>query len=769
LFSKRYKNLDIVLFSFLLISVIGIIESSFFITPNAFAQGTFPNFNFAAVGDWDCGSNAVATRTSIINNNPELVVGLGDYSYEANAGCWLNIVDPFDHKMKIAIGNHEIDESSQSLGQYLNHFNMPTQYHSFNHQNVHFLVLATDDTFGLNSNQYRFAVSDLQTASSNPNIDWIVVAFHKPFYDVPCSGDSCQDEDAVQGSTYPRTLYHPLFDQYGVDLALYGHAHNYVRTFPIKYDTATPASPIITSTNQNNYVDPDGQVFVQSGAGGRSLRDLSGTENYNAFQSDSEYGILNVDVVNTNSNNLQLIGKFIQNDGDVIDQFTITKQVTNNPPPPAEICNNGIDDDRDGKIDAEDLDSCPSVPEICNNGLDDDRDGFKDAQDSDCPPSSGTGYNYGPFLTVSSHNDVVSIPSTQNLKLSKFSVSAWFKTTSNFGSEASIVNKGGFGTDSSGNNMNYGIWMTSSERVQGGFETSGGSNQYATSPSSFNDGKWHHGVVTFDGSIVRLYVDGVLFGTRSTFTIPETSGNHPLKIGANSRAVSNLFTGSIDEVGVWNRALLDTEIANLINKGEFSSNGLVYRNSFDSSTTPPPAEICNNGIDDDRDGKIDAEDLDSCPSVPEICNNGLDDDRDGLIDSQDPNCQISPPPPSSNKLIPISVVASSQDSGKEAPKAVDGDFATRWSADGNGEWIEFTFNGIYPITKVGLTGYHYDKTYYFEINGKQFVNPANRPANTLIEYDLSDLNIQSNKVKIIGHSNSGSSYNSYREIHFFTQ
>ena len=33
----------------------------------------------------------------------------------------------------------------------------------------------------------------------------------------------------------------------------------------------------------------------------------------------------------------------------------------------------------------------------------------------------------------------------------------------------------------------------------------------------------------------------------------------------------------------------------------------------------------------------------------------------------------------------------------------------------------------------------------FEINGKQFINQANRPPGTLLEYDLSDLNIQSNK------------------------
>jgi Concanavalin A-like lectin/glucanases superfamily/Calcineurin-like phosphoesterase len=604
LFSKRYRTVDILLFSFLLISIIGIIEGSFFI-PNASAQGTFPNFNFAAVGDWDCGSNAVATRNSIINNNPELVVGLGDYSYEANADCWLNIVDPFDDKMKIAIGNHEIDESSQSLGQYLNHFNMPTQYHSFNHQNVHFLVLATDDTFGLNSNQYQFAVSDLQTASSNPNIDWIVVAFHKPFYDVPCSGDSCQDEDAVQGSTYPRTLYHPLFDQYGVDLVLYGHAHNYVRTFPIKYDSSTPDSPIITSTNQNNYVNPDGQIFVQSGAGGRSLRDLTGTENYNVFQSDSEFGILNIDVVNTNSNNLQLIGKFIQNDGDVIDQFTITTQLTPqietlcndgidndgdgkkdaedlDCPAVAEICNNGLDDDRDGFKDAEDVNSCPAVAEICNNGLDDDRDGLRDATDPDCQAT--TGYHYAPFFTATGSNKL-DIPDSANLRLSSFTVATWFKTTTNFPEEGVMVNKGGLGSESTGANQNYGIWFTPSERLQGGFETTGGTNRYITSANTYNDGQWHHGVVTFDNTnnIVRLFVDGVQLGTLSTTSNPDNTGSQPLRIAGNAQSLTeDFFVGQLDEVGVWNRALSSAEIINLMEGGVFTPNGLVYSNSFNT-------------------------------------------------------------------------------------------------------------------------------------------------------------------------------------------
>jgi hypothetical protein len=306
-----------------------------------------------------------------------------------------------------------------------------------------------------------------------------------------------------------------------------------------------------------------------------------------------EVGVWNRALTTTEITNLMNNGVFATSG------LVYSNSFGSSPPPPAEICNNGVDDDGDGKIDAEDLD-CPSVPEICNNGLDDDRDGLKDAADPDCQ-SPGTGYHYEPFLTVNSHNDVVSIPSTQNLKLTKFSVASWFKTTSNFVEEADIANKGGHGSDSSGNNMNYGLWMTLTEQLEGGFESSSGSNRYVTSPNTYNNGQWHHGVVTFDGSILRLYVDGVQVSTLSTSSIPETVGNHPLKIGANSRIVDNLFTGNIDEVGVWNRALTTSEITNLMNNGVFATSGLVYSNSFgSSSSTSTSSELTTTTLAQDK-------------------------------------------------------------------------------------------------------------------------------------------------------------------------
>lgn len=185
---------------------------------------------------------------------------------------------------------------------------------------------------------------------------------------------------------------------------------------------------------------------------------------------------------------------------------------------------------------------------------------------------------------------------------------------------------------------------------------------------------------------------------------------------------------------------------------------------IDEDCDPVDVEICGDGIDNNNDGQVD----ENCPVDPpaEICNNGIDDDGDGKIDE---DCPVSPPPVTkAGEINPTKIVATKQDSGKEANKVNDNNYDTRWSAKGDGQKITFTFNATYPITKVGLTGYHYDKTYKFEINGKQFENKAGRTSSTLVEYDLTSLNINSDTVTIIGHGNSGSSYNSYREIQFYT-
>ena len=197
------------------------------------------------------------------------------------------------------------------------------------------------------------------------------------------------------------------------------------------------------------------------------------------------------------------------------------------------------------------------------------------------------GYNYAPSFaaTGSTYNDT---PGSSSLQLSQFSVAAWFKTSTNFGSDAFIVNKGGVGSDSSGQNLNYGIWMTSTEQIKAGFETSSGADQYVTSVNTYNDGQWHYAVVTNDGSTVRLYIDGVQVATKSTSgASPESSGTKPVRVGANSRVTppGNFFTGDIDEVRVWNDDLTAQQVANAF-AGSFSTVGQILHLPFGSNSPP---------------------------------------------------------------------------------------------------------------------------------------------------------------------------------------
>jgi phosphodiesterase/alkaline phosphatase D-like protein len=63
------------------------------------------DFNFAVAGDFGCGPKANQTVSNMAAKKPELVIALGDLSYQKDAGCWYNTVAPLDSKgiLKIAI------------------------------------------------------------------------------------------------------------------------------------------------------------------------------------------------------------------------------------------------------------------------------------------------------------------------------------------------------------------------------------------------------------------------------------------------------------------------------------------------------------------------------------------------------------------------------------------------------------------------------------------------------------------------------------------
>ena len=86
---------------------------------------------------------------------------------------------------------------------------------------------------------------------------------------------------------------------------------------------------------------------------------------------------------------------------------------------------------------------------------------------------------------------------------------------------------------------------------------------------NYNDDLWHHIVVTFDGYLNKLMVDGILVAS-----IPSVGPNLYYqsdglvtigKDGNNTHPQTAHYQGWIDDIGIWNRALTPQEITNLYN------------------------------------------------------------------------------------------------------------------------------------------------------------------------------------------------------------
>lgn len=200
-------------------------------------------------------------------------------------------------------------------------------------------------------------------------------------------------------------------------------------------------------------------------------------------------------------------------------------------------------------------------------------------------------YHYEPYFvaTGSSYSVKGDDPS---LRLTKFTLAAWFNTTKDYSGDANIVNKGGMGNDSFGQNLNYGLYLDGEEHIKAGFETQNSTDYFVISPSSYSDGLWHYAVLSYDGSTLRLYVDGQQVAFNSTSgAIPDNTGTQSLRVGANPLQPDGYFNGTVDEVRIWNRSLTTVEVTDAYNTGNFDTTGqlIVMRFGGSGSTFSPVA------------------------------------------------------------------------------------------------------------------------------------------------------------------------------------
>jgi concanavalin A-like lectin/glucanase superfamily protein len=156
-------------------------------------------------------------------------------------------------------------------------------------------------------------------------------------------------------------------------------------------------------------------------------------------------------------------------------------------------------------------------------------------------------------------DDLVQIPDSPALNVSKATVAAWFRGSASPGENRYILAKGGLACV----RASYGLYSSSNGGMAFYVANRDAFFRSPEAPASVWDGKWHNAAGTFDGTTVRLFIDGkqVGNGTPATgpidYTLATGGGLIGDYHGADPAGVAcNLFmTGDVDGVQIWSQAL----------------------------------------------------------------------------------------------------------------------------------------------------------------------------------------------------------------------
>jgi concanavalin A-like lectin/glucanase superfamily protein len=174
--------------------------------------------------------------------------------------------------------------------------------------------------------------------------------------------------------------------------------------------------------------------------------------------------------------------------------------------------------------------------------------GAADASD----PSWTAGHDGGAALSFGG-SQYVAVPDGAALEPGHVAVDAWVRHSGSPGQWRYVLSKGSVGCDRSA----YGLY---SGWAGGMAFYISSSTRYMISPeapvSVVWDGAWHHVVGAYDGSRVRLWIDGAQVGdgTPATVSIAYGVGSRGVYIGTYLGSCELGFKGDIDDVRVWDDA-----------------------------------------------------------------------------------------------------------------------------------------------------------------------------------------------------------------------
>ncbi|XP_071918389.1 probable inactive purple acid phosphatase 27 [Coffea arabica] len=271
-------------------------------------------------------------------NNIDIVFHIGDITY---ANGYISQWDQFTSQIEpigsrvpymIASGNHERDwpgtgsfyngmDSGGECGVLAqNMFFVPAEnrekfWYSTDFGMFHFCIADSEHDWREGSEQYRFIEKCLASVDRQKQ-PWLIFAAHRVL------GYSSDKYYGIEGSfeePMGRESLQKLWQKYKVDIAFYGHVHNYERTCPVYQNQCVKSG----RSHYSGVVN--GTIHVVVGGGGAHLSEFSTVDTSWSLYKDYDWGFIKL----TSSNHSSLLFEYKKSrDGKVYDSFTISRDYT---------------------------------------------------------------------------------------------------------------------------------------------------------------------------------------------------------------------------------------------------------------------------------------------------------------------------------------------------------------------------------------------------------------------------------------------------------
>lgn len=169
-------------------------------------------------------------------------------------------------------------------------------------------------------------------------------------------------------------------------------------------------------------------------------------------------------------------------------------------------------------------------------------------------------------LDFDGNDDIVVIGNSMTIDLqgaTNFSVEAWVNSSSTSGNGIII---GNYNYPTNNNEMQF-LLRRDDNKYTFWIDDGNGYQNVSTGPGIVTTGEWQHVAGTWDGTSIRIYVDGVELGVNGSLTgpgMPTLTNPNGVTIGNNSS--NEPFAGSIDNVRVWSSTRTETEINATMNR-----------------------------------------------------------------------------------------------------------------------------------------------------------------------------------------------------------